>query len=448
MMMMAIIVGIQVLAYAVVVPSFADIAKKASPAVVFIQVEKGSARSTPSHYWNDPFLNQFFFGDPSGSGRYSQPKTGQGSGFFIDPSGYILTNNHVVENARRIVVRLSTNREFEAELIGADPQSDVALIKIHHPDPFPYVPMGDSDALAVGDWVLAIGNPFGLSNTLTAGIVSAKGRNHMGITDYENFIQTDAAINPGNSGGPLVNMAGEVVGINTAIFSQSGGSMGIGFSIPMTMARPIMEQLKAYGRFTRGYLGVMIQDIDPDLAAGLGVIEQGVMVVNITPNSPADTAGIQRRDIITHIDDEAVNRVVDFRNRVALTKPDTSVDLRIRRNNRDMVVPVVIGQLDGPVYVTEAPQKAPVSYGIGVKPISDADRSRLQLPRIQGVIIDTISPGSPASQAGIPVNGIITEVNQVPIGSMTDFKRVTAKKTSPLIVLVYYQGAFRYYVLQ
>ena len=314
-------------------PSFESIAKSASQAVVFIQVQK--SQETP-YYFNDPVLNELFFGRPPGQ---SAPLAGQGSGFFIDADGHILTNSHVVAGANRIVVRLSTNERYEARLVGTDPQSDIALIKVDGDAPFSYLNIDDSDTLSIGEWVLAIGNPFGLSNTLTAGIVSAKGRNDIGVTSYENFIQTDAAINPGNSGGPLVNMNGDVVGINTAIFSQSGGSMGIGFAIPMSMANAIKHQLMQYGQVIRGYLGVVIVDE----AEGR---ESRVRVVSVAPNGPADDAGIQDGDIILTVANDPVTSVSGLRNTVALTPPGTRIELTVKRNNQIKRIRATIGRLD------------------------------------------------------------------------------------------------------
>jgi len=279
--------------------AFTQVAQQAMPAVVFIQVEKTLETGTSPFGLNNPFdlfseeFFERFFGRrfPEQRRERRQPRQyrqqGQGSGFIVSKDGYILTNHHVVGEADRLRVTLADDREFEAKLIGADPKSDVAVIKIAGNN-FPVLPIGDSDALAVGEWVIAIGNPFGLTHTMTVGVVSAKGRSRMGITDYEDFIQTDAAINPGNSGGPLLNLDGAVVGINTAIFSRSGGYMGIGFAIPIKMATHIQQQLITTGKVTRGYLGVNIQSLTKDLARSFGIAERdGVLIASVAPGTPA-----------------------------------------------------------------------------------------------------------------------------------------------------------------
>ncbi|MFQ5902242.1 MAG: Do family serine endopeptidase, partial [Candidatus Binatia bacterium] len=303
--------------------AFAAVARKISPAVVFIKVEKtvtGGSPFSPSMPFGDEFFRHFF-GEPF---PYRQPPrqrqriVGQGSGFIISSDGYIVTNNHVVGDADKVIVGLIDGREFTAKTIGTDPHTDVAVIKIEAKY-LPVLPLGDSDALEVGEWVLAIGNPFGLSHTLTAGIVSAKGRSSIGITDYEDFIQTDAAINPGNSGGPLINLEGRAVGINTAIFSQTGGYMGIGFAIPINMAKSIRDQLIKHGSVTRGYLGIMIQDITPALAKTFGLdTTKGVLISEVTKGSPAGMAGLARGDVIVEFNGHPVEKVGPFHNEVAL----------------------------------------------------------------------------------------------------------------------------------
>ena len=287
--------------------AFVNVVKKAKPAVVHIRVEKTTSSPLRGQggedIFNHPFFDQFF--GPQNRQRPDRPQRrehkqrGQGSGFIISKDGFILTNNHVIEDADVIKVSLSDDREFDARLIGSDPQSDVALLKIEDPENLPVIALGDSDALEVGEWVIAIGNPFGLSQTVTVGVVSAKGRSSVGINQYENFIQTDAAINPGNSGGPLINVHGEVVGINTALFSKTGGYMGIGFAIPINMARSIEDQLQKDGKVTRGWLGVVIQNVDKELAESFGLKEAGgILVSEVQKDSPASKAGIKQGDVI------------------------------------------------------------------------------------------------------------------------------------------------------
>ena len=313
--------------------AFVNVVKKAKPAVVHIKVEKtskagylrrpdpgGDVQSTRS-------LNSFSGPVPPAAAAATQEfkQHGQGSGFIISEKGHILTNNHVVEDADVIKVILSDNREFVAKIVGTDPQTDVALLKIDDPENLPVLPIGDSSALEVGEWVIAIGNPFGLSQTVTVGVVSATGRSSVGINEYENFIQTDAAINPGNSGGPLINGRGEVVGINTALFSRTGGYMGIGFAIPINMAKSIEDQLQTKGKVTRGWLGVVIQNVDKNLAESFGLKQaDGILVSEVQKDSPAGAAGLQRDDIILRLNDTALTDVSDLRNRVALLQPGTA----------------------------------------------------------------------------------------------------------------------------
>ena len=306
--------------------TFASVAKRVSPAVVFVKVEK-VVESQPNVQFfapfggDNPFGDDFlqrFFGTPSPQEqprqfrqipRQHQRIVGQGSGFIISPDGYIMTNNHVVGDADKVTVKLEDGREFIAKTVGTDPHTDVALIKIDAKN-LPVLALGNSDALEVGEWVLAIGNPFGLSHTLTAGIVSAKGRSSLGLADYENFIQTDAAINPGNSGGPLVDLNDKAVGMNTAIFSQSGGYMGIGFAIPINMAKAIKDQLIKTGSVTRGYLGIVIQDLTPELAKSFGLDDHnGILVAEVTENSPAEKAGLRQGDVIVEFNGKAVEEV-------------------------------------------------------------------------------------------------------------------------------------------
>lgn len=318
--------------------SFESVVKQVSPAVVYIRVEKSARGGSQRYYFNDPFLDEFFFG----SSPQSAPRiTGQGSGFFVSSDGYILTNNHVVSGAQRVVIQMQNGVSYRATLVGSDPPSDIALLKINQRVQVPYVTLGDSDGVNIGEWVLAIGNPFGLSNTVTAGIISAKGRHQIGISDYENFIQTDAAINPGNSGGPLVNMRGEVIGMNTAIFSQSGGSMGIGFAIPINMVNAIKQQLIQTGRVVRGYLGVVVRPVPPDAPEDHPV---GVVVTRVLPHSSADRGGLKPNDIITDINNQRIKNVAQFRNMVALSTPRSRQRFGIIRNNTPMEIVIMIGQ--------------------------------------------------------------------------------------------------------
>ncbi len=328
---------------------FVPVARVVMPAVVNIVSRRSGGTAGFHGFSDDPSLRRFFgdefmerFEDP---GERKIPRDrGLGSGVIVDPSGIIVTNHHVVGQADEIKVLLADRSEFKARLVGTDPKSDLAVLKIEAQG-LPTIPWADSDRLEVGEYVLAVGNPFGLNQTVTMGIVSAVGRARMGIAEYEDFIQTDAAINPGNSGGPLVNARGEVVGINTAIFSRSGGSMGIGFAVPSNMARIILDQLVTTGRVVRGWLGVSIQDVTPDLAAEVGMAEpKGVLVSDILDGSPAQRAGLQRGDVIVELEGKAVEHATQLRNLVAVTEVGKQVSLTILRHGQEQRLPVQIGE--------------------------------------------------------------------------------------------------------
>ncbi len=331
--------------------AFADAAKAAMPAVVSIKIEKVITRPSPGigdlndlgGSSGEDFLRRFFGGaTPRTPQKYLE--RGQGSGFIISRDGYILTNNHVVGNVDRMTVTLPDGRTFtNAKVIGTDPDTEVALIKIPGDD-FPIVRFGDSDQLTVGDWVLAIGNPFGLASTVTAGIVSATKRT-VGIAAYESLLQTDAAINPGNSGGPLLDLSGRAVGINTAIVSESGGYMGIGFAIPINMARRIAEQLRGTGRIIRGYLGFYGQDVTPEIAQILRLSQpQGILVAQVEPNSPAGRTGLRRGDVILQMNGKPIESYDAFRNTVATMQPGTTIQLLIWRNGKTFQRSLTLGE--------------------------------------------------------------------------------------------------------
>ena len=321
--------------------AFTRVAQKALPAVVFIKVERGESAGRGSSEFNNPFdlfgeeFFERFFGRRQPGRQPKQPwEMGQGSGFVVSKDGYILTNHHVVGEAERIIVGFSDGRELPAKTIGTDPKSDVAVIKIDGKN-FPVLALGDSDALEVGEWVMALGNPFGLSHTITVGVVSAKGRSQVGIVDYEDFIQTNAAINPGNSGGPLINLNGEVVGINTAIFSRSGGYMGIGFAIPVNMAKSIERQLVSSGKVTRGYMGVRIQELTDDLAKSFGVeMTAGVLIAEVSKGAAAEKAGLKTGDVVISFDGKPVRAPGQFRNAVALVSPGTTIPIVVMRGKK------------------------------------------------------------------------------------------------------------------
>lgn len=422
--------------------AFASVAKEVSPAVVFIQVEKKVARQAPMGFFSpfgggpgDDFFEHFFGrpypGNPphgfQQAPRKKQRVVGQGSGFIISTDGYILTNNHVVENATKVTVKLEDGREFTAKTVGTDPHSDVAVIKVDASG-LPVLPLGDSDKLEVGEWVIAVGNPFGLSHTITAGIVSAKGRSSIGIADYENFIQTDAAINPGNSGGPLVNLEGKAVGMNTAIFSRSGGYMGIGFAIPINMVKTIKNQLIKNGCVIRGYLGVVIQNLTPDLAKSFGIKEKkGILVSQVTKDSPAYKAGIKQGDIIVSFDGQPVEKIEPFRNRVALTPPGTKKKLTVLREGKHKTLTVTIGRLPDSTPSATVSSTIEEKLGITVRNLTQELAERFGLKEEQGVVVVQVSPGSDADLKGIRPGVLIQEINRKKIHDVKEFQRAIEK---------------------
>jgi serine protease Do len=449
---------------------FASVARSVSPSVVFIQVES-TKHSSLYHQFSMPFDDQSpfgsdffkrFFGDNFGDNNQSQtprkqPKViGQGSGFvfeskehlFVDKS-YILTNNHVVENAEQIKVILQDRREFEAKVVGTDPKSDVAILEIKT-GKLPTLKLGDSSKLEVGEWVVAIGNPFGLSHTLTVGVVSATGRNSLGINDYEDFIQTDAAINPGNSGGPLVNLDGDVVGINTAIFTKSGGYMGIGFAIPINLANDIAQQLMKHGEVTRGYLGVLIQELSPELAKSFDLEKnEGILVAQVIDDSPAAEAGIKQGDIIMSFRDKPITSIASFRNLVALTSPYSDVLLKIIRDGKQVKVTVKINKLTQEKEQKLSHGQQSEELGLTVQNITQNLAEKLGVKSGQGVLITEVKTGSVADMANIKVGSVILQVNRVNIKNTNDFNRELKKssKDKSVLLLIKTDNKQRYIVL-
>jgi len=438
--------------------AFRSVAKKVSPAVVFIQVEHEISGQGPAQFgspFDSPFGDEFFrrfFGQPPQPPEHRQAPhkrhaVGQGSGFIISPDGYILTNYHVVDKAAKVEVKMQDGRDYTAKIVGTDPPSDLAVIKIDESD-LPFLRLGDSDRLEVGDWVLAVGNPFGLSHTLTAGIVSAKGRSGIGLNDYENFIQTDAAINPGNSGGPLVDLDGKVVGINTAIFSRSGGYMGIGFAIPVNMAKQIRDQLIEHGEVTRGRLGVYIQDLTPELAQSFGLDkEEGALVAQVMEDSPAEKAGLERGDIIQRLNGEKVGKVTEFRNRVALTAPGTKVGLTILRDGKEKELTVTIGKLEGGVAGNETGEMP--RLGLNLQELSPELAQRLGYQGQQGVLVASVEPGSPAARAGIERGDLIQEIDRQAVTRPEQARGILGKdKGKTHLLLIRHGDATRYLALR
>lgn len=429
--------------------AFSAIAEKALPAVVYIDVE--STVEVPNRRYRHPF--EEFFG--RGYRDYDEPETreyqqrGQGSGFIISKDGYILTNNHVVNDADTITVTLGDGREFEAKLIGADPKTEVALIKIEDGEDLPVLPLGDSEALKVGEWVLAAGNPFGLSQTITAGIVSAKGRDETGIAEYGNFIQTDAAINPGNSGGPLLNIDGEVVGINTAIYTRSGGYMGIGFAIPINQALNIKEQLIKYGKVSRSVLGVYLQEVDEDLAASFGLEQKGGVLINqVMEDSAAEEAGLMGGDIVVEMDGKEVVKLQAFRNRVANTPPNSKIELKIFRDGKYIEVSAITKEMEGEEAVEEEDDEEVLEkLGITVESMDSDAARRMGYEDLEGVIITEVDQGSAAWDAGLQPGQVITTVNREEVDSVKAFKRAVQSSDDERILFLVTDGRVSRFVV-
>ncbi|MFN7085510.1 MAG: DegQ family serine endoprotease [Burkholderiales bacterium] len=452
--------------------AFAAVARAVSPSVVFIQVEGkasgGPGGTIPLPFGDEwPFGDDFFrrfFGDPfRGAPRAPDRRqgerrvTGQGSGFvFAVKDGpwsdktYILTNNHVVENADSIRVTFQDGREFDARITGRDPQSDIAVIEIKARG-MPTLTLADSSRLEVGEWVVAIGNPFGLSHTLTVGVVSATGRTSLGINDYEDFIQTDAAINPGNSGGPLVNLDGEVVGINTAIFSRTGGYMGIGFAIPSNLARTIADQLIKRGEVTRGYLGVVIQELTADLAKAFGIEPgKGILIAQVSEDSPAAKAGLRQGDIVVAFQGQPVKDIGSFRNRVSLMPPGTRVELTVIRDGSRRTVSVTVGKLSADKMATKAPLQGSGEIGLTVQTLTPQLAEQFGVRSGEGVIVTDVRPGSVAALAGIEPGVVILQVNRKAVRTAAEFQRLVKESSSDrrLLLLVRQGNAQRYVVLK
>lgn len=411
--------------YAAFPQTFADVAEAALPSVVSIYTEH--ERVVTDAY-------EYFFGDPSG-----REESGLGSGVIMDDAGHILTNYHVIKGASRIRVQFHDGREFGATVIGTDPPTDLAVIRVtpegreeardaaRDVAAYPAIPAGDSDKLRVGEWVIAVGSPYGLSHTVTTGIISAKGRHNTGINNYENFLQTDAAINPGNSGGALLNLRGELVGINTAIFSRSGGYQGIGFAIPANMARKVYEDLIRDGEVTRGWLGVSIQPLDPVLAEALGVTaRRGALVSGVIEGSPAGKAGLQRGDVITRIDETVIPDPNVLLNHIALLKPGAWVEIEVNRRGKvlDFKARIARRVEAGPVAGQprgDGEDPLAALRGLGLEALTSATRRDYRIvPDVAGVLVSVVEPGSRGEEAGLREGDVIVEVNRVKVRTPAD----------------------------
>ena len=450
--------------------AFEQVVTDTSPAVVNIRVEKnmkngpmvfeesGGAPMDPNN------LFRRFFGGPPMGGRRGMPDNqeqdsesvpvpvGEGSGFIISPDGYIVTNHHVANDADNLKVTLEDGRSFDAKLIGTDPQTEVALIKVDATG-LPTVKLGDSDKVRVGEWVLAIGSPFGLKHSVTSGIVSARGRGNVNIVDYADFIQTDASINPGNSGGPLLNMQGEVLGMNTFIMSRDGGSNGVGFAIPANMVKYITDQLRDKGSITRGFLGVNIQEVTPEIAKWFKLTEgHGVLIADVSKDSPAEKAGLQRDDVIVDVDGQPVGEIGAFRSHISTTAPGTMLKLGIVRGGSRIEKSIEVGTLPGEkmAKAAGAKQEPRTKLGITVQGLSDDLAKRMGYEGENGVVVSQVTPGSQAARAGIKPGTLIKEVNRQAVNNPREFEEAVQKgpKDQAALLLVQDGQSSRYVALE
>ncbi len=427
--------------------SFSPIVKKVAPAVVKIEVTgKAKAMVLPEGFGlNDPMLRRFFgeqFGGRQPNGRQQQaPKQhGLGSGVVVTKDGYIVTNNHVVDEADEVKVFLQDGREFTAKIIGRDPKADLAVIKIEAKE-LPVVPMADSDKVEVGDVVIAIGNPFGVGQTVTTGIVSATGRGNLGIEDYEDFIQTDAAINPGNSGGALVDADGRLIGVNTAIYSRTGGNQGIGFAIPSGLAKNVMESLIRDGRVSRGYLGVMIQDVTPSLARQFNLKDNtGALIGDVVPKGPAAKAGLKDGDVVTEFNGRKIPDSRNLRLAVGATSPGTTVPVKLLRDGSSKTVDITVMEQPGAEKIAKNNAPADVDNGtlngVTVGDLDQQTRQELKIPEsVKGVVITEVDPNSPAAEAGLKQGDIIQEINRKPVSTADEAVRLTERPKDKVTLL-------------
>lgn len=438
---------------------FTDVAQRVTPAVVNIvtvMTEKIADGAASPDGMRDRM--EEFFGKPFGPRRGPQgpgfpnpweprgPRGGQGSGVIISSDGYILTNHHVIDRAREVTVTLPDKREFKGRIVGTDPKTDLAVVKIDAQN-LPTIPWGDAAKLQVGEYVLAVGNPFGLNSTVTLGIVSAVGRGHMGITQYEDFIQTDAAINPGNSGGALVNTRGELVGINTAIFSQSGGYQGVGFAVSTTMAKPVYESLVKTGTVVRGYLGVGIQDLNQDLAESFRLTDsRGALVNEVKEGSPAAQAGLKQGDVILEYQGTPVEDAVVLQRLVTRTPVGAKTPVKIFRDGRERELTITIGEQPDQAKVArvETAERDVAFAGAAVQDLDRETARELGLSgTMQGVVVTDVEPDSGAQKAGLLPGDVIKEINRRPVRSVKDFEKLSSevKKGENVLILITRRGA-------
>jgi serine protease Do len=473
----------------VALPSFAPIVKKVMPAVVNISVTERPGTPTgddtdqdqdqdqdqdlgpgqgpqqnfpPSPF--DEFLRRFF--EQQGQPFRNLPqrniqRVALGSGFIIDPTGYVVTNNHVVANADKVTVIFQDNSKHPAKVIGRDSKTDLALLKIDTKDPLPYVGWGDSNETHVGDWVLAVGNPFGLGGTVSSGIISARGRDiHSG--PYDDFLQIDASINRGNSGGPTFNLEGQVIGINTAIYSPNGGSVGIGFAIPSSLAKPVIEQIKEHGKVDRGWLGVQIQEVTPEIAKSLGLSQpEGALVAEVSDGSPAAKAGVKQGDVILSFNGHDIHKVRDLPIIVAQTRVGEKADVRVWRDGKELTEDVAIGQMPENPKIAQNDQggggdqeqtSGASALGLKLAPLSENMRRRAAVPKsVKGVVVTGIADDSPLAALGIQPGDVIQSVNQQPVTTPQQaearLKEAQNSKNKQVLLLINRHGTSEYLAL-
>ncbi len=417
-------------------PDFISLVKKLGPSVVNVSTTEIRKATQEGPGSGDDQMGQFFerfFGAPAPRGP--QRRGGQGSGFIIDNDGTILTNYHVVDGAQKIVVTLADGKSHNAKVIGKDQKSDIAVIKIDAGHALPAANLGDSDRLEVGEWVMAIGNPFGLDHSVTSGIVSAKGRN-IGAGPYDNFIQTDASINPGNSGGPLINLRGEVVGINTAIFSQSGGNIGIGFAIPANSVKELLPQLRDKGKVVRGFIGTSVQKVTAEIAESMGLKQvRGALVADVIKGGPAERAGLKSGDIIVEFDRKEIKDSSDLPLQVARVAPGMSVQIKVLRDGKEVTLPLTVGEMKESEVVASTQEG---DFGLTVQPVTPQLAENLGLERAEGLVITAVKRGSAAEEAGLRSGDVITEINRQPIKNLADYNRelTRSEKAKSVLLLV------------